>query len=135
MTDDERLTLVQDEYRKAAETWGRQRARLNAAIDRARMERAQAEDAETAATGRAEAAEAKVAAVEALADEWERIPDFAKTQYDQGRVDQRHMAATELYEALGVDTQAKEVGEPWYAKHLPADDAEAEARRRARDHV
>jgi hypothetical protein len=63
-----------DEYRKAAETWDRQRERLNRATDGARMLQAQAEDAETAATARAEAAEAEsarlasvVAKVEALA--------------------------------------------------------------------
>src|SRR5690349_11628664 len=44
--------------------------RMNAAIDRARMERAQAEDAETEATARAEAAEAKLRDVEALRDKW-----------------------------------------------------------------
>jgi len=43
----------------------------------------------------------RLAHIEALADEWGRIPDFNPTQYDQGRVDQRHMAATELLEALG----------------------------------
>jgi hypothetical protein len=41
--------------------------RLNAALDRARMERAQAEDAETVMASRAEAAEAKVAKVEPAA--------------------------------------------------------------------
>lgn len=44
-------------------------ARYDAALDRARMERAEAEDAETAATARAEAAEATLAKVRALADE------------------------------------------------------------------
>lgn len=45
-------------------------ARYDAAFDRMRMERAQAEDAETVATERAEAAEATLAKVRELADEW-----------------------------------------------------------------
>lgn len=44
---------------------------------------------------------AKVKAVEALAEQWDAIPDYTASDYDQGRVDQRHMATIELLEALG----------------------------------
>lgn len=43
---------------------------------------------------------ATVARVEALLTAWGEIPDYAPTNYDSGRVDQRHMAAEELAYAL-----------------------------------
>jgi hypothetical protein len=41
-----------------------------------------------------------LAPVIALADEWAAIPDYRASIYDEGRVDQRHMATTELLETL-----------------------------------
>lgn len=41
-----------------------------------------------------------LAAVRALADAWNEIPDYTATTYDQGRVDQRHMMLGELLEVL-----------------------------------
>jgi hypothetical protein len=63
--------------------------RLNAAIERARMERALAEDAETAATDRAEAAEAESARLASVVAKVEAIiadPDFANGHVSVVRV-------------------------------------------------
>ena len=43
---------------------------------------------------------ARVAPVEALAEKWNSTPDYDRTEYDRGRVDQRHDMTTELLEAL-----------------------------------
>ncbi len=44
--------------------------------------------------------------VRALADQWNDTPDYASSEYDQGRVDQRHVMTEQLLEALGVDAEA-----------------------------
>lgn len=43
---------------------------------------------------------AAVTAVEALADQWNSTPDYSPTDYDRGRVDQRHDMTGQLLEAL-----------------------------------
>jgi hypothetical protein len=45
-------------------------------------------------------------AVEALADQWNETPDYTASEYDQGRVDQRHAMTEQLLAALAqVETQ------------------------------
>lgn len=46
---------------------------------------------------------APTSAVEALADQWNETPDYAPSDYDQGRVDQRHDMTGQLLEALAAD--------------------------------
>lgn len=45
-------------------------------------------------------------AVERLADQWNETPDWANTDYDQGRVDQRHEMTRQLLEAIEADRKA-----------------------------
>jgi hypothetical protein len=48
-------------------------------------------------------------AVEALADQWNETPDYTASEYDQGRVDQRHAMTEQLLAALAqVETQPSE---------------------------
>lgn len=49
---------------------------------------------------RAREALATVARIEALAEQWNSTPDYAPSDYDQGRVDQRHDMTGQLLEAL-----------------------------------
>ena len=49
---------------------------------------------------------ATVARVEALVGAWEEIPDYTRSQYDLGRVDQRHMAIADLFAALHPEQEA-----------------------------
>lgn len=44
--------------------------------------------------------EATLARVQALADQWNATPDYTASEYDQGRVDQRHEMTAQLLEAL-----------------------------------
>lgn len=43
----------------------------------------------------------------ALIDRWEAIPDYAESEYDQGRVDQRHALVRELLESLPVEPSTR----------------------------
>lgn len=43
---------------------------------------------------------AQLAAVKALAEKWNGTPDYTPSEYDKGRVDQRHAMTTELFEVL-----------------------------------
>lgn len=86
----------------------------------------EAQEREVDAVLRAERAEAecavlreRLARVEALLTGWLTIPDYAPSEYDKGRVDQRHMAAEELSAAL------ESVTEP--SDSEPAPDADREA--------
>jgi len=45
---------------------------------------------------------ARLARVEALAEKWNSTPDYNPSEYDQGRMDQRHDMTTELLEALST---------------------------------
>lgn len=45
---------------------------------------------------------ARLAPVEALAEKWNSTPDYTRTEYDRGRVDQRHDMTTELLEVLST---------------------------------
>jgi len=52
-------------------------------------------------------------AVERLADQWNATPDNSSTDYDCGRVDQRHDMTTQLLEAIEADrARAGVVAEP-----------------------
>lgn len=42
--------------------------------------------------------ESQAAALRHFADRLNEVPDYQPTDYDRGRVDQRHMNARELYE-------------------------------------
>jgi hypothetical protein len=44
----------------------------------------------------------RLARVEALAEKWNSTPDYAPSEYDQGRVDQRHDMTGELIDALST---------------------------------
>lgn len=52
------------------------------------------------------AAEAEVERIRALVDQWNDTPDYTPSEYDQGRVDQRHDMTGQLLEAL--DTASSE---------------------------
>jgi hypothetical protein len=41
-----------------------------------------------------------LAEVERIADAWNATPDYAPTEYDHGRVDQRHDMTMQILEAL-----------------------------------
>lgn len=43
---------------------------------------------------------AQLAAAEGLAEKWNATPDYTVSEYDRGRVDQRHDMTTELLEVL-----------------------------------
>lgn len=45
-------------------------------------------------------AQAILTRVRALADQWDETPDYTATDYDRGRVEQRHDMLTQLLEAL-----------------------------------
>ena len=45
-------------------------------------------------------------AVERLAEAWNATPDYAPTEYDRGRVEQRHDMTTQLLEAIEADRAA-----------------------------
>lgn len=45
----------------------------------------------------------KRSAVERLVDAWDSVTDYAPTEYDQGRVDQRHAMTMQLLEAIEED--------------------------------
>ena len=49
-----------------------------------------------------------IARVEALAEKWNSTPDYDPTEYDQGRVDQRHDMTTELLVALAPESDGGE---------------------------
>lgn len=44
--------------------------------------------------------EETLAAVRALADQWNETPDYTPSDYDRGRVDQRHDMLTQLLEII-----------------------------------
>ena len=44
--------------------------------------------------------EALLTRIAALAEKWNSTPDYSPTEYDRGRVDQRHDMTAELFEAL-----------------------------------
>jgi hypothetical protein len=46
---------------------------------------------------------ARLAPIEALAEQWNSTPDYSPTDYDRGRVDQRHDMTGQLLEALTPD--------------------------------
>lgn len=48
-----------------------------------------------------------MSAVEALAEAWNATPDYTATEYDQGRVDQRHDMTMQLLEAIEADREAE----------------------------
>lgn len=43
--------------------------------------------------------------IEKLAESWNATPDYAPTEYDQGRVDQRHEMTMQLLEAIEADRE------------------------------
>ena len=60
---------------------------------------------------------AENARIEALAEKWNSTPDYAPSDYDQGRVDQRHAMTTELLEALNPPPTASDQCEhEWTAR-------------------
>lgn len=48
-----------------------------------------------------------MSAVHGLADQWNATPDYLASEYDRGRVHQRHMMTTQLLEAIEADTQSE----------------------------
>lgn len=48
-------------------------------------------------------AEAVIEKVQSLADQWDATPDYQSSEYDQGRVEQRHDMTAQLLEALATD--------------------------------
>jgi hypothetical protein len=44
--------------------------------------------------------EAVLARVQGLADQWNETPDYTPSEYDRGRVDQRHDMLQQLLEVL-----------------------------------
>lgn len=57
-----------------------------------------------------------LSAVERLAESWNSTPDYAQTEYDRGRVDQRHAMTMQLLEALDANGER----EPSYRAALEA---------------
>lgn len=51
-------------------------------------------------------------AVERLAEQWNTTPDYAPTEYDRGRVDQRHEMTMQLLEAIEADRAGVVAEEP-----------------------
>lgn len=51
---------------------------------------------------RLQEAEATIRRVESLADQWSNAPDHSPSEYDRGRVDQRHAMTMQLLEALAA---------------------------------
>lgn len=48
-----------------------------------------------------------MSAVERLAEAWNATPDYTPTEYDHGRVDQRHDMTMQLLEAIDADREAQ----------------------------
>jgi hypothetical protein len=70
---------------------------------------------------------ARLAEVEALADGWNDVPDYAPSAYDQGRVDQRHDMTMALLEALASPSSlAQREADPEDAPPTPYDPDDAE---------
>ena len=66
-------------------------------------------------------------AVERLAEQWNTTPDHAPTEYDRGRVEQRHAMTLQLLEAIEADRAGVVAEEPeWeYGYRLVGDDGNA----------
>lgn len=53
-----------------------------------------------------------MSAVERLAEQWNSTPDYLGSDYDRGRVEQRHMMTTQLLEAIAEDRAGVVTEEP-----------------------